>query len=316
MGCRANGLVVPRIGRRRQAGDGLAAHVAQDAARKPRAARRAFAPDTSHAGHHGRALVDSDAPRRDIAGEPREQTTLGAAAGKPRRRAARAGCQAEWGRVPRRSRGEATAARQSCAPREKRSCWGRPRAGGDCAGRRGRARRHGRAPAAMAEPGQASCAAARRAAPSRGRAGHAAASCRAQGRAEPRSGEPRAGRPRRRARAARKAGVGLHGREEEGGVPRAGGAPGLRSRRGAEPPWPHHAERHAAGLGLHRAGMPREQGKGKKGRGGGGRRGAEAHHGRGEGDVDGRRRGRVRSSGRAGGEGCAGEGRMCVVGGD
>jgi hypothetical protein len=74
---------VPRTGRRRRAGDGLVAHVAQDAARKPRAARRAFASDTSRAERNGRASVESDAPRRDVAGEPRKQTARGAAAGKP-----------------------------------------------------------------------------------------------------------------------------------------------------------------------------------------------------------------------------------------
>jgi hypothetical protein len=57
-------------------------------------------------------------------------------------------------------------------------------------------------------------------------------------------------------------------------------------------------------------------GEGEEGTGGRKKKGGGAHHSRGEGDVDGRRRGRVRSSGRAGEEGCAGEGRMRVVGED
>jgi hypothetical protein len=127
--CHANGLVVPRTGRRRRAGDGLAAHVAQDAARKPRAARRAFASDTSRAERHGRAPVESDAPRHDVAGEPREQTASGAAAGKPHGRAARAS-RAE------RCRGQATRVSRVSRPREQGGCattapgQGRGRGGG------------------------------------------------------------------------------------------------------------------------------------------------------------------------------------------
>jgi hypothetical protein len=150
----------------------------------------------------------------------------------------------------------------------------------------------------------------------RGRAGHAAAPCRAQGRAEPRVGRPRRAQGRGRAtgeqatpprHAACKAGAGPHGREEEGG------------RRGRVRPGPTAPEGRVAmaappsamtpGWGSAVLGCRGSRGRG--GRDGGRTRGGPgAHHGRGDGDVDGRRRGEL------GKRDAQGKERMRVVGED
>jgi hypothetical protein len=94
-------------------------------------------PRASRAGCRKRAGTPGGTPRRDVAGEPREQTVSGVSAGKPRGRAAQAGRRAGRGCAPCRSRGGAMAARQQ--------------PGRACAGRRGPRRaprpssgRHGR----------------------------------------------------------------------------------------------------------------------------------------------------------------------------
>jgi hypothetical protein len=81
-------------------------------------------PRANRAGCRRRAGTPGRAPRHDVAGEPCEQTASGTAAGKPRRRGARAGRRAGRGCAPRRSRGGATTACQQpgrgCAPRRSR----------------------------------------------------------------------------------------------------------------------------------------------------------------------------------------------------
>jgi hypothetical protein len=129
---------VPRTGRCRRAGDGLAAHVVQDAARKPRATRRAFTPDTSRAGRHGH----------------RGQTT----------QASRAG------RLPSRTWLRST--REAPAPGPTASGRGLRGTQGSRWTPRSSSGRHGRAGGRRAA---SSCHAARWAAPSRGQAGRAAA---------------------------------------------------------------------------------------------------------------------------------------------
>jgi hypothetical protein len=164
-------------------------------------------PRASHAGCRRRAGTPGGAPRHDVAGEPREQ------AAEPGGAAHRA--EATTGPWPRASS-----------------------QGGPAQDARGRAGRHGRAPAAMAEP--------RHPAESRWGQPRTGAPSWAQGEGARRRTEPGAGEPCRRAMAAR-----THaGRAAAWGTPREQGEV-------------------EAALGLGHASRDGEEGRGKRGREGG-----------------------------------------------